>query len=47
MDEARIQEIVDRVLARIGDVPESPMAAVNAQPDWNGRAARAAGGAAA
>ena len=33
MDEARIQEIVDRVLARIGDVPESPMAAVNAQPD--------------
>ena len=33
MDETRIQEIVDRVLARIGDVPESPMAAVNAQPD--------------
>jgi acyl-CoA reductase-like NAD-dependent aldehyde dehydrogenase len=32
-DEARIQEIVDRVLARIGDVPETPLAAVNAQPD--------------
>jgi acyl-CoA reductase-like NAD-dependent aldehyde dehydrogenase len=33
VDEARIQEIVDRVLARIGDVPESPMAAIHAQPN--------------
>src|SRR4029077_18162437 len=32
MDEARIQEIVDRVLARIGDLPETPLAAVRAPP---------------
>ena len=28
MDEARIQEIVDRVIARIGELPETPMEAV-------------------
>ncbi|HVR63766.1 MAG TPA: aldehyde dehydrogenase, partial [Polyangia bacterium] len=32
MEEARIQEIVDRVLARIGQVPETPMAAVTNPP---------------
>ena len=32
MDEARIQEIVDRVLARIGDVPETPLEAVRSPP---------------
>jgi acyl-CoA reductase-like NAD-dependent aldehyde dehydrogenase len=30
VDEARIQEIVDRVLARIGDLPGTPMEAVHA-----------------
>jgi hypothetical protein len=28
MDEARIQEIVDRVVARIGELPETPLEAV-------------------
>src|SRR4051794_7535328 len=32
MEEARIQEIVDRVLARIGDVPDTPMDAVKNPP---------------
>jgi aldehyde dehydrogenase len=32
MDEARIQEIVDRVLARVGALPESPLEAVRAAP---------------
>jgi aldehyde dehydrogenase len=32
MDEARIQEIVDRVLAQIGQVPETPMEAVRNPP---------------
>jgi aldehyde dehydrogenase len=32
MDEARIQEIVDRVMARIGDVPETPLEAVKNPP---------------
>jgi acyl-CoA reductase-like NAD-dependent aldehyde dehydrogenase len=32
MDEARIQEIVDRVLARIGPLPETPMEAVRNPP---------------
>jgi acyl-CoA reductase-like NAD-dependent aldehyde dehydrogenase len=32
MDEARIQEIVERVLARIGDVPASPAEAVRNPP---------------
>jgi acyl-CoA reductase-like NAD-dependent aldehyde dehydrogenase len=32
MDEARIQEIVDRVLARVGELPETPMEAVKAGP---------------
>src|SRR5580692_10120832 len=32
MDEARIQEIVDRVLARVGELPETPMEAINAAP---------------
>jgi acyl-CoA reductase-like NAD-dependent aldehyde dehydrogenase len=32
MDEARIQEIVDRVLARVGAVPETPLEAVRAAP---------------
>src|SRR6516164_766482 len=32
MEEARIQEIVDRVLARIGDVPETPLEAVTSPP---------------
>jgi len=37
MDEARIQEIVERVLARIGDVPASPAEAVrNPPPGFSG-----------
>jgi aldehyde dehydrogenase len=32
MDEARIQEIVDRVLARVGTLPETPMEAVQNPP---------------
>ncbi|HVY39738.1 MAG TPA: aldehyde dehydrogenase family protein [Polyangia bacterium] len=32
MDEARIQEIVDRVLARVGAVPETPLEAVRSTP---------------
>jgi acyl-CoA reductase-like NAD-dependent aldehyde dehydrogenase len=32
MDESRIQEIVDRVLARIGDLPETPLDAVKSPP---------------
>jgi acyl-CoA reductase-like NAD-dependent aldehyde dehydrogenase len=32
MDEARIQEIVDRVIARIGELPETPLEAVNNPP---------------
>jgi aldehyde dehydrogenase len=32
MDEARIQEIVDRVIARIGELPETPMEAVANPP---------------
>jgi propionaldehyde dehydrogenase len=32
MDEARIQEIVDRVMARIGEVPETPLEAVKNPP---------------
>src|SRR5437763_1859086 len=32
MDEARIQEIVDRVIARIGELSETPLAAVNNPP---------------
>ena len=32
MDEGRIQEIVDRVIARIGEVPETPMEAVANPP---------------
>src|ERR1700759_4804630 len=32
MDEARIQEIVDRVLARVGSLPETPLEAVGAAP---------------
>ena len=32
MDEARIQEIVDRVLARVGAVPETPLEAVRSAP---------------
>jgi acyl-CoA reductase-like NAD-dependent aldehyde dehydrogenase len=32
MDEARIQEIVDRVLARVGALPETPLEAVRAAP---------------
>ena len=28
MDEARIQEIVDRVMARVGELPETPLEAV-------------------
>src|SRR5262245_65774354 len=32
MDEARIQEIVDRVIARIGEVPETPLEAVRNPP---------------
>jgi aldehyde dehydrogenase len=32
MDEARIQEIVDRVLARIGTLPDTPMEAVRNPP---------------
>ena len=32
MDEARIQEIVDRVVARIGDLPETPLEAVRNPP---------------
>src|SRR4051794_37774226 len=32
IDERRIQEIVDRVLARIGTVPETPMEAVRKPP---------------
>src|SRR4029078_940557 len=32
MDEARIQEIVDRVIARIGEVPETPLEAVAKPP---------------
>ena len=37
MDEARIQEIVDRVLARIGEVPASPAEAVrNPPPGYSG-----------
>ncbi|HEY7373177.1 MAG TPA: aldehyde dehydrogenase family protein [Polyangia bacterium] len=32
MDEARIQEIVDRVMARIGELPETPLEAVQNPP---------------
>ena len=32
MDEARIQEIVDRVVARIGELPDTPMEAVVTPP---------------
>ncbi len=32
MDEGRIQEIVDRVIARIGELPDTPMEAVNNPP---------------
>jgi propionaldehyde dehydrogenase len=32
MDEARIQEIVDRVIARIGELPETPLEAVQNPP---------------
>jgi acyl-CoA reductase-like NAD-dependent aldehyde dehydrogenase len=32
MDEARIQEIVDRVVARIGELPETPLEAVRNPP---------------
>jgi acyl-CoA reductase-like NAD-dependent aldehyde dehydrogenase len=32
MDESRIQEIVDRVLARIGELPETPLDAVKSPP---------------
>ncbi len=32
MDEARIQEIVDRVLARVGALPETPLEAVRSAP---------------
>src|SRR5436190_3589516 len=32
MDEARIQEIVERVIARIGDLPETPLEAVQNPP---------------
>src|SRR6185503_9567387 len=32
MDEARIQEIVDRVIARIGDQPDTPLEAVKNPP---------------
>ena len=32
MDEARIQEIVDRVLARVGSLPETPLEAVRSAP---------------
>ena len=32
MEEARIQEIVDRVMARIGEVPETPLEAVQNPP---------------
>jgi acyl-CoA reductase-like NAD-dependent aldehyde dehydrogenase len=32
MDEARIQEIVDRVLAKIGELPETPLEAVRSPP---------------
>ncbi len=32
MDEARIQEIVDRVLARVGGMPETPLEAVRSPP---------------
>src|SRR6185312_8509427 len=32
MDEARIQEIVDRVLARVGALPETPLEAVRSTP---------------
>ena len=32
MDEARIQEIVDRVIARIGELPDTPMEAVKNPP---------------
>ena len=32
MDEARIQEIVDRVVAQLGHVPETPLEAVRNPP---------------
>jgi aldehyde dehydrogenase len=32
MDEARIQEIVDRVLARVGELPETPAEAIKSPP---------------
>src|SRR6185295_15187038 len=32
MDESRIQEIVDRVIARIGELPDTPMEAVKNPP---------------
>src|SRR5512138_344250 len=32
MDEARIQEIVDRVIARIGELPDTPLEAVKNPP---------------
>ncbi|HSY38436.1 MAG TPA: aldehyde dehydrogenase family protein, partial [Polyangia bacterium] len=32
MDEARIQEIVDRVMARVGELPETPLEAVRTPP---------------
>ena len=42
MDEARIQEIVDRVIARIGELPETPPEAVKQPAARLRRAARAA-----
>ncbi len=47
MDEARIQEIVERVLARIGEVPSSPAEAVrNPPPGYAGSSTSAAASAA-
>ena len=44
MDEARIQEIVDRVMARIGELPETPLEAVkNPPPGYVAAAAPRAG----
>ena len=46
MDEARIQEIVDRVIARIGELPETPLEAVkNPPPGYVAPPAPRAGGA--
>jgi acyl-CoA reductase-like NAD-dependent aldehyde dehydrogenase len=42
VDEARIQEIVDRVLSRIGELPQTPMEAVQNPPPGYASAAAAA-----